>query len=663
VSGLFDISRFTPHGFCLAWDPELIWILGLSDLLVAAAYFSIPAALVVFARRRKDLAFKPIFGLFAAFILACGSTHVMGAITLWVPLYRLAAWINVITAGLSVATAVMLWPLIPKALALPSPAALRDVNAALAAEVERRDGVAQQLRESETRLQRLYARTPAALHATDRDGTLIEVSDRWLDLTGYTHDEVVGRDIRQFYAPASQEVSRAQQEAMQRGEDIAFGERQFLCRDGTVRDVEAVFEPERDENGRLVRIMAAVTDVTARKEAEAALLAAEERLRHSQKMEAVGQLTGGIAHDFNNLLTTIMGSLELLQTRSPLDERGKRLAANALEGSRRAARLTSQLLSFSRRQRLAPEALDPRLVIDGIHDLLARTLGDGVTLQTVVPEAAWPLMADRNQLETALLNLVINARDAVRDQGQVRIDIANETIGPRDANPDGLPPGDYVTIAVEDNGMGMTEEVRRRAFEPFFTTKGPGAGTGLGLSQTYGFVTQSGGTVRLETAPGRGTRIALVFPRAQSQAPGLPRPNSEQTARPGHGENILLVEDDELLRQTMADALRGRGYTVTEAEDGAKALRLLEAADAKPGYALMFTDVMMPGGVNGVDLALRARQKRPSLPVLFATGYSSASLLAAWPEAADLLQKPYTPEEAACRIAARLEPAGAGQND
>jgi PAS domain S-box-containing protein len=663
MNALFDISRFTPHGFCLAWDPGLVWLLGLSDILIAAAYFSIPAALVVFARRRRDLAFRPVFVLFAAFILACGSTHVMGAVTLWVPLYRLEAWINAVTAGLSLATAAMLWPLLPRALALPSPASLREANAALAAEVERRDAVAQRLRESEARLQRLYARTPAALHATDSDGTLIEVSDRWLELTGYSHDEVVGRNIRQFYVPGSQDSSRTQLDSFGRGEDVAFGERQFLCRDGTIRDVEAVFEPERDENGRLLRVMAALTDVTARKETEAALQAAEERLRQSQKMEAVGQLTGGIAHDFNNLLTTIMGSLELLQNRVALDERGQRLVGNALEGSRRAARLTSQLLSFSRRQRLAPEALDARAVIDGIHDLLARTLGDGVTLDISVPADAWPPLADRNQLEAALLNLVINARDAMHDRGHVRIEVSNETIGTRDCLPEALPPGDYVAVAVEDDGTGMTEEVRLRAFEPFFTTKGPGAGTGLGLSQTYGFVTQSGGAVRLVSSPGKGTRIVMVFPRALGQLPEPRAPAPIQGTRTARGEHVLLVEDDALLRQTMADALRGRGYTVSEAEDGAHALRLLDAAGPASGYALLFTDVMMPGGISGVDLALQARQRHPALPVLFASGYSSATLLAAWPEAVDLLQKPYTPEEAAARIGARLEPVSVQEAD
>jgi PAS domain S-box-containing protein len=655
MSGLFDLSKFTPHGFCLAWDPGLVWLLAVSDALIALAYFSIPAALVVFARRRRDLAFKPIFGLFAAFILACGTTHVMGAVTLWLPAYRLEGSINALTAALSVATALTLWPLLPEALALPSPEALRALNEALAREVERRDEVAARLRDSEERQRRLYARTPAALHAVDADGKLIDVSDRWLELTGYTRDEVIGQSLFQFYSPASQSQARATFADLKRGIDGPVGERQFLCRDGSIRDIDLVIEPERDSQGNLLRIMSAVTDITARKEAEAALHAAEERLRHAQKMEAVGQLTGGIAHDFNNLLTTIMGSLELLQQRAALDDRGQRLASNALEGSRRAARLTSQLLSFSRRQRLAPEPLRPCEVIEGIHDLLARTLGDGTSLDIALPPEPWLLLADRNQLEAALLNLVINARDAVCGAGHVRIEIENQSIGTADIlGADLLPPGDYVAVSVADNGVGMTQEVQARALEPFFTTKGPGAGTGLGLSQTYGFATQSGGAIRIDSAPGRGTRIAMVLPRAASAGVSHVATLPDQ-ARDGRGEHILVVEDDQLLRQTISDALRGRGYRVTEAAHAMEALAHLDRPQSSGTFALLFTDVVMPGGLTGVDLALQARQLQPALPVLFATGYSSAATLGAWPEPVDVLPKPYSPEQVAARIAAKLD--------
>jgi PAS domain S-box-containing protein len=526
MSSLFDFSGLTPHGFCLAWQPGLIWLEAVSDLLIAAAYFSIPAALITFLRRRRDLAFKPVFGLFAAFILACGTTHVMGALTLWVPVYWLAGAINGLTAVLSVATAILLWPLVPKALALPSPANLRDANERLAAQVAISEETAERLRESEARQRRIYNRTPAALHAADRNGVLIDVSDRWLDLVGYERHEVVGRKMFEFYDAESAVASADHLAALQAGSNLLTAERRIVCKDGRIRDVEIMIDSERDPAGRLVRVFCAVNDVTARKEAQAALAATEERLRHAQKMEAVGQLTGGIAHDFNNLLTTIMGSLELLQQRSALDERGARLAGNALDGARRAARLVNQLLSFSRRQMLSPEPLALGEVVAGIRDLLAQSLGERITLELREQGSAWLALADRNQVEAALLNLVINARDAIEGEGTVRVEIANRTLdratlagagGYLYDAPEPPLPGDYVSITVADTGSGMPPQVRARAFEPFFTTKPQGSGTGLGLSQLYGFVSQSGGAVRLQSSPGAGTTIELLLPRASEQ--------------------------------------------------------------------------------------------------------------------------------------------------
>jgi len=531
MSGFFDLSGLTPHGFCLAWQPGLLWLQAASDLLIAAAYFSIPAALITFLRRRQDLAFKPVFGLFAAFILSCGTTHVLGAVTLWVPLYWLDGAINALTAVLSVATAVTLWPLVPKALAIPSPAILRHANDALAREVAIRTETAERLRASQERERRLYRRTPAALHATDSQGVVIDVSDRWLDLVGCERHDVVGHTMFEFYDPESAVVALDHIAALRAGSSLMTADRRMVCRDGRVRDVELLLEVERDAQGHLERVFAAVTDVTARKEAEAALAATEERLRHAQKMEAVGQLTGGIAHDFNNMLTTIMGSLELLQLRAVLDERAGRLASNALDGSRRAARLVSQLLSFSRRQMLMPETLSIGQVVAGIRDLLAQTLGERVTLHVEEAPGVWPALADRNQVESALLNLTINARDAIEGTGEVTIAIANRTLDRAalvGANsylfdaPEPPRPGDYVAISVSDTGAGMTPAVRARAFEPFFTTKPQGSGTGLGLSQVYGFVSQSGGAVRLQSHPGQGTTIEILLPRAREpvvQAP------------------------------------------------------------------------------------------------------------------------------------------------
>jgi PAS domain S-box-containing protein len=651
------MADFTPHGFCLAWDPGLIWLQAGSDLLIALAYYSIPAALLVFLRRRRDLAFRPVVALFAAFILACGTTHLLSIVTLWEPVYWLDGAVKSVTAALSVATAIVLWPLMPRALAMPSAKELQTLNERLAHEVAERDLAVEQLRESQAKLRQLYARTPAVLHATDPRGVMLDVSDRWLDLFGHKRQDVIGRNVAEFYAPEQRPQVAAHLAALNAGRGALRAERLILCSNGDIRAAEAVFELEYDGAKRLQRIQVALTDVTSRKQAEAALHASEERLRHAQKMEAVGQLTGGIAHDFNNLLTGIMGSLEMLDRMPKLEPRGKRLAGNALEGARRAARLTSQLLSFSRRQRLAPEAISPQDVVNGIADLLDRSIGEQVAL--VVKEPApdqWNVLADRGQLEIALFNLVINARDAIDGDGKITVTLANRSLTEADIEnmtPEPVAAGDYVSITVTDTGRGMSRDVLEHAFEPFFTTKPLGAGTGLGLSQTYGFASQSGGTVTIGSTPGIGTSVEILLPRASIDAV----PASAAAALPathfGRGETILFVEDDALLRETITDALQQQGYTVISAADAQAALIILNAGTH---VDLLFTDIVMPGERNGVGLAQAARAGRPDLKIMFASGYSDRSALEAWTEPLDLVAKPYSLEALAARIAARLAP-------
>jgi PAS domain S-box-containing protein len=650
-----NFGSFIPHGFCLAWDPGLVFLQAASDILIALAYYSIPAALVVFLRRRRDMVFRPVFGLFAAFILACGTTHVLGVVTLYAPWYWTDGVIKAVAAALSVSTAIMLWPLLPKALALPSPAALRDLNARLAQEIRERDHSTALLRESEQRQRELYARTPAILHATDDQGILIEVSDRWLDLFGYRREQVVGRSMKEFYAPGTVYDFDQHLETLLVAPRHRIHERRIVLSTGEIREAEAVYTLEYDENGKLRRILVALTDVTLRKQAEAALRESEERLRHAQKMEAVGQLTGGVAHDFNNILTTIMASLELLQRTAQLDARSLRMTGAALEGTKRAARLTSQLLSFSRKSRLQPQTLDAVATIKSIGDLLTQTAGPTITLQMQADDTPpWPIFADRNQLESAVLNLVINARDAISGDGDIRIGFTNRSVAPDDplaAGPDGIAAGDYVGITVSDTGSGMAPEVLARALEPFFTTKPVGAGTGLGLSQTYGFATQSGGTIALRSTPGQGTQVTIWLPRSQ-EAGTMPVAPPPLAAPQGEGRVILLAEDDAPLRQTVTELLGSQGYTVEAAPDGPVALALLRIL---PRVDLLLTDVRMPGGMTGVDLACAARAGHQDLPIIFTTGFSEQTVLAKWPEALDVINKPFELDLLLGRVEAALK--------
>jgi PAS domain S-box-containing protein len=660
----FGLSDFTPHGFCLAWQPGLIWLQAGSDLLTALAYYAIPTAILIILARRRDLLFRPVLLLFAAFIVACGTTHLFSVVTLWLPLYWTEGGVKAFTALLSVTTAAVLWPMLPRLLAAPSAAEIRALNLRLEAQVAQRDITARHLNDSRKQLRRLYARTPAALHAMDRDGILLDVSDRWLDLFGYHRQDVIGRPMQDFYVPELGAVSVDHLRALGAGGGERLVERRIRRGDGGIRDVEATYELEHDSFGDIKRILVALNDVTARKRAEAALHASEDRLRQAQKMEALGQLTGGIAHDFNNLLTTIMGSMEMLAAQEGLQPRGERLARNALEASKRAARLTSQLLSFSRRQLLSPESLAPGEIVSGIRDLLQRSAGALVRLEIPPVHASqWRALADSHQLELALVNLVINAREAIENnatrgagqprQHKISIRFANYTLAATDVAvlcQEQMAPGDFVGIAVTDTGPGMTPEILARAFEPFFTTKSTAVGTGLGLSQTYGFATQSGGTVRVDSTPGSGTIVELLLPRSAESQRSKPADHYDADIG-GRGETILMVEDDPLLRQTVADGLRDRGYRVVEAADGNTALAALNRDSS---IRFLFTDIMMPGGMNGVTLARTARSLNTGLKIMFASGYSDRRVVAEWTEPLDLLQKPYGLETLATRIASRL---------
>ncbi|WP_431015182.1 ATP-binding protein [Bradyrhizobium pachyrhizi] len=500
---LLDSSTFSPHGICLLWEPELIWLHVISDAIIAASYFSIPFALAILVSKRRDFQFGWMAWPFAAFILACGLTHVFSIYTLWVPIYGLEGLLKALTAVASIFTAVLLWPLIPRILAIPTEEQLREAHVALAEEGRQR----------------------------------------------------------------------------QRSE--------FL--------LERFREAEANES----------------------------KIRQAQKMEAVGQLTGGIAHDFNNILTVITGTIDILAEAVTHNRQLTEITALIRDAAERGASLTRHLLAFARKQPLQPSDIDVNALMVDTIELLRPTIGDHVDIDFRSEPDLPRVLVDGNQLVTAIINLALNARDAMPKGGRLTIETRTAELKPSDVNGhDGLAAGDYVAIALTDNGRGIAEADLAKVFEPFFTTKDVGKGTGLGLSMVYGFVKQSNGHVVLDSEIGRGTRVMLYLPRAAVVSAAAVPERRQPDAR-GAREIVLVVEDDRLVRSYVLTQIESLGYTTLSANNGREALAVL---DSGAPIDLLFTDVIMPGAMNGRDLATEARKRRPGLRVLFTSGYTDDAI-------------------------------------
>jgi signal transduction histidine kinase len=376
------------------------------------------------------------------------------------------------------------------------------------------------------------------------------------------------------------------------------------------------------DEGELIGFAKITRDLSERREAQKQLEAAREQLFQAQKMEAIGQLTGGLAHDFNNLLAGIVGCLELLRTRLAQGRIGEleRYITAAQGASSRAAALTHRLLAFARRQTLDPRPTDANKLVADMEELVQRTVGPAIQVETAQAIGLWPTLCDPNQLENAILNLCINARDAMPESGRLTIETANMWLDARAARERDMQPGQYVAICVSDTGVGMSSEVKARAFDPFFTTKPTGQGTGLGLSMIYGFTQQSGGQVRIYSEEGEGTTVRIYLPRHQGEADEEQEQATLSDApRAEAGETVMIVDDEPSVRMLVTDVLEELGYAAIEAADGVAGLKLLES-DMR--IDLLITDVGLPGGVNGRQMADAARRVRPKLRVLFITGYA-----------------------------------------
>ncbi|MBL8269025.1 PAS domain-containing sensor histidine kinase [Steroidobacter sp.] len=426
------------------------------------------------------------------------------------------------------------------------------------------------------------------------------------------------------------------------------GQGRYRDAEGKQIDLEAAFIPHYDDDGEIQGCFVAARDITEKR-----LLEAE--LRQSQKMEAVGRLTGGIAHDFNNLLSVILGNMQLLTRSLQQTPRLLRQAETALNAALRGGELIKRLLAFARQQVLEPKIVDLNGLIGGMYELLRRSLTGDIDIQRQLAAETWFTRADPGQLENAVLNLVINARDAMPGGGVITIATRNVTIGAdRGQREDGLTPGEYALVEVADNGAGMSAETLKRVFEPFFTTKEVGKGSGLGLSMVYGFVKQSGGHVHIASIPQQGTTVQLYFPRSQAGVDEVRPDGTAPTESPRGSETVLVVEDNAEVRGTTVEILTSLGYRVLEAANGHQAL---ERFMRHPDIALVFTDIMLPGGLLGTQLVEKLTERRAELKVLLTSGFSDSTLMhrSVLDGSVELLPKPYQLEELARRVRALLD--------
>lgn len=524
---------------------------------------------------------------------------------------------------------------------------IEDIVTARELQAQLRAGLEQQVTERTRERDQIFVLSHDLFTVAGFDGYLKIVNPAWMRLLKYTEETLLSRPLQEFVHPDDRTSTEREMESLRRGEPTSYFESRLLGEDGEVLWISWTAVPEQQSG----LIYAVGKNITLEKERQAELDSAQEALRQSQKMEAVGQLTGGIAHDFNNLLQVVIGNLEILQRNLPDTGRSRRSAQNAMTGAKRAATLTQRLLAFSRRQPLAPKSLDINRLVADMSDLLLRTLGETIEIETVLAGGIWQVEADPNQLENVLLNLALNARDAMAGGGKLTIETGNAHLDDayHSKNLEARA-GQYVAISISDTGSGMDKETLERAFEPFFTTKEVGKGTGLGLSMVYGFVKQSGGHVKIYSEAGEGTTVKIYLPRQMMITAEVEKPIIPLAPEGSVSETILVVEDDDDVREYTVEVLKGLGYAVLEARDSPTALQLLE--DEALTIELLFTDIVLPGGLTGAEIARKAARLRPEMKVLFTTGYARNAIVhqGRLDAGVQLLPKPFTSSDLSAKL-------------
>lgn len=522
-----------------------------------------------------------------------------------------------------------------------------DITNHKAAEIQLRDLNAELERKVIQRTQargRTWQVSPDLLGALNSEGYFETSNPAWMTVLGWTEEEVASMSIFELLHPDDVERTKVGFNLTQLGKPAIRFPNRYRHKEGHYRWISWVGVPEDGF------VYCSGQDITDEREQAEALARAEDALRQSQKMEAIGQLTGGIAHDFNNLLQVILSNLHLIQRMVGDNEPVLQRIANSLSAVHRGANLSGQLLAFSRKQPINPKVVNAALLMPELEEMLRRSLGDDVDVDVIVEQDLWNSLVDQTQLENAILNLAINARDAMNGRGRLNIELANVNVPADSGTGMGGPvtPGDYVAIRVGDSGPGMPPEVVERAFEPFFTTKTSKHGTGLGLSMVYGFMQQSGGGVQIESVIGVGTLVTLYLPRC-SEAHVSPPAAFGPVSGEGGTETILVAEDDPAVREAAVELLKGLGYKVLEASTGDEALEMIRSGAA---VDLLFTDVVMPGTRRAIEAAKEGRFLLPHMAVLYTSGYAEGELLKGGRLDADvlLLTKPYSAESLAKHV-------------